>query len=74
MESFVELTKLSRLLNDFKQPWFIAGGWAIDLFLEDVTRIHKDIEIAIFSKDQSSLREYLFGWKFSKVVNGKMEP
>ena len=74
MESFSELMKLSRLLNDFKQPWFIAGGWAIDLFIGDVTRVHKDVEIAIFRKDHNSLREYLFGWEFTKVVNGKMQP
>ncbi|MDZ7954391.1 nucleotidyltransferase domain-containing protein [Nostoc sp. DedQUE09] len=74
MESFSELLKLSRLLNDFKQPWFIAGGWAIDLFIGDVTRVHKDVEIAIFRKDQNSLRKYLFGWEFTKVVNGKMQP
>ncbi|AUB36659.1 Catechol 2,3-dioxygenase or other lactoylglutathione lyase family enzyme [Nostoc flagelliforme CCNUN1] len=74
MESFSELMKLSGLLNDFRQPWFVAGGWAIDLFIGDVTRVHKDIEIAIFRKDQSRLREYLFGWEFTKVINGKMEP
>jgi hypothetical protein len=74
MESFSELVKLSKLLNDFRQPWFVAGGWAIDLFIGDVTRVHKDIEIAIFRKDQSRLREYLFGWEFTKVVNGKIEP
>jgi Aminoglycoside-2''-adenylyltransferase len=74
MESFSELVKLSSLLNDFKQPWFVAGGWAIDLFIGDVTRVHKDIEITIFRKDQSRLREYLFGWEFTKVVNGKIEP
>lgn len=73
MESFSELMKLAGLLNDFRQPWFVAGGWAIDLFIGDVTRVHKDIEIAIFRKDQNSLREYLFGWEFTKVVNGKMQ-
>ncbi|MBC1238249.1 nucleotidyltransferase domain-containing protein [Nostoc sp. 2RC] len=74
MECFSELVKLSKLLNNFKQPWFVAGGWAIDLFIGDVTRVHKDIEIAIFRKDQSILQEYLFGWEFTKVVNGKMQP
>ncbi|MEH2432985.1 MAG: hypothetical protein V7K25_01785 [Nostoc sp.] len=74
MEYFSELMKFSGLLNDFRQPWFVAGGWAIDLFIGDVTRVHKDIEIAIFRKDQNRLREYLFDWKFTNVVNGKMQP
>lgn len=74
MESFSKVVKLSKLLNDFTQPWFLAGGWAIDLFIGDVTRIHKDLEIGIFRKDQSSLRKYLFDWKFTKIVDKVMQP
>lgn len=74
MESFSKVVKLSRLLNDFTQPWFIAGGWAIDLFIGDVTRVHEDMEIGIFRKDQSSLRQYLFDWEFTKIVDKVIEP
>jgi Aminoglycoside-2''-adenylyltransferase len=28
-------------------PWFVAGGWAIDLFLGRCTRDHEDLEIAV---------------------------
>ena len=28
-------------------PWFVAGGWAIDLFLATRTRDHADLEIAV---------------------------
>jgi hypothetical protein len=28
-------------------PWFVAGGWAIDLFLATRTRDHEDLEIAV---------------------------
>ena len=30
-------------------PWFVAGGWAIDLFLGTPTRDHEDLEIAVAS-------------------------
>ena len=30
-------------------PWFVAGGWAIDLFLGTRTRDHEDLEIAVAS-------------------------
>ena len=30
-------------------PWFVAGGWAIDLFLDMSTRDHEDLEIAVAS-------------------------
>ncbi|HEX6497737.1 MAG TPA: hypothetical protein VF054_01745 [Micromonosporaceae bacterium] len=28
-------------------PWYVAGGWAVDLWLGVVTRDHADIEIAV---------------------------
>jgi hypothetical protein len=28
-------------------PWFVAGGWAIDLFLGTRTRDHEDLEVAV---------------------------
>lgn len=28
-------------------PWYVAGGWAIDLFLGEQTRDHEDLEIAV---------------------------
>lgn len=55
------------MLN-FDRPWFIAGGWAVDLFMGDVTREHKDIEIAILRRDQLALQRYLRGWELGKVI------
>ncbi|MHA2306939.1 MAG: nucleotidyltransferase domain-containing protein [Candidatus Hodarchaeales archaeon] len=48
MNQFNLLLKISKLMKDFNKPWYIAGGWAIDLFLGLVTRSHQDIEIIIF--------------------------
>jgi hypothetical protein len=59
-------------MRDFKPDWFIAGGWAIDLFVGEETRIHEDIEIAIFRKDQSALQNYLFGWQLRKAQSGEL--
>jgi len=61
-------------MSDFNKPWFFAGGWAIDLFMEKENRQHCDVEIAIFREDQFHLKEYLKGWEFNKVVNGKFHP
>jgi Aminoglycoside-2''-adenylyltransferase len=71
---FEEVVKVAKLMHGFTSPWFIAGGWAIDLFIGNITREHKDIEIAIFRKDQKLLQDYLFDWEFNKVVNGVLEP
>ena len=62
--------KVAALMSEFETDWFVAGGWAIDLFLGKETRTHEDIEIAIFRKDQIALQNYLNGWHLQKVENG----
>ena len=55
-------------MNDFNYKWFIAGGWAIDLFINEKTREHNDIEIGIFRDDQDKLYQYFKKWDLKKVV------
>jgi hypothetical protein len=70
----VEWPSALLVMRNFPQSWYVAGGWAIDLFLGRVTRHHEDAEVALFRKDQSHLRAYLEGWRFEIVRNGKREP
>ncbi|MBP2242833.1 hypothetical protein J2Z40_003414 [Cytobacillus eiseniae] len=49
--SFEQCRRINKLMENFNWSWFIAGGWAIDLHIGKESRIHKDIEIAIFRKD-----------------------
>ena len=35
------------LLYSLPVPWWIAGGWAIDLYLGRQTRPHEDIDVLI---------------------------
>ncbi|HEX4124932.1 MAG TPA: GNAT family N-acetyltransferase [Tepidisphaeraceae bacterium] len=58
----------------FPAPWCVAGGWAIDSFLGRVTRLHDDVELAIFRQDQLALHEYLGRWHFDKIVERRREP
>ncbi|MCD8778032.1 hypothetical protein MXE81_12415 [Mammaliicoccus sciuri] len=69
--TFKECEKLNLLMGNFNKHWFIAGGWALDLYIGRKTRHHEDIEIGIFRKDQLYLKNYFDGWKFKKVVNGQ---
>jgi hypothetical protein len=39
--------KIATLLNGLEAPWYVAAGWAIDLFLGGQRREHEDIEIAV---------------------------
>ena len=50
--------RIKKTMDRFGYPWFIAGGWAIDLFLDRETRIHEDIEIGIYRKHQMKLYGY----------------
>lgn len=52
----------------YSLPWYIAGGWAVDLFLGRQTRPHHDIEVAVFRRDQRLLRHDFKDWAWSKVV------
>jgi hypothetical protein len=62
--------QVNGFMVDFPRPWFICGGWAIDLFLETETRQHSDIEIGIFRSDQAVMAAYLKGWFLDKIVPG----
>ncbi|MDI7744197.1 hypothetical protein QMK38_19480 [Lysinibacillus fusiformis] len=69
--SFVQCQSVTSLMARFDKTWFIAGGWAIDLFIGKETREHKDLEIALFRKDQLYLKTYLTEWDFKKVIKGE---
>lgn len=64
--------KVADIMRGFQPKWFVAGGWAIDLHLEQVTRPHADIEVAIFRTDQLALHSYLKGWRLQKVIHGEL--
>jgi hypothetical protein len=68
---FAGLRSKLGVLSAFHRPWFVAGGWAVDLFLGRETRSQQDIDIAILREDQFELRRPLATWAWEKVVNGK---
>jgi len=69
-----ELTRAVDAMRGFDRPWFVAGGWALDLFLGAVSRDHADLEIALFREDQRALRRHLARWEFEKVEGGRCVP
>lgn len=71
MKTFIEPVRIQQLLQNYTSPWFIAGGWAIDVFIGHETREHSDVEVAIFRKDQGSIKTYLRNWRLQKVVKGE---
>lgn len=50
------------LLTPVSVPWWIAGGWALDLFLGDHTRVHEDLDVGILRRDFDNVVSHLCGW------------
>ena len=73
-KSFRPVLELAGLLSGFKELWYVAGGWAIDLYLQDSRRTHKDVDIAVFRQDQLIFQRYFLerGWKLSKYVGNSV--
>lgn len=71
---FTKPQEINDLMKDYKYTWFIAGGWAIDLFINSVTREHNDIEIGIFREEQYEMYKYFKDWTLKKVVKYENKP
>jgi hypothetical protein len=49
-------------------PWWIAGGWAIDLFLGRQTREHADMDVFILRRDQQAVRTLFGTWDMQAAL------
>jgi hypothetical protein len=66
-----EVQAALRLLAAFPRPWWVAGGWALDLWVGGApSRPHEDLELGLFRADQEALRAHLAGWALDKAVDG----
>lgn len=54
--------KAAALLAGIGAPWWLAGGWAIDLHIGRQTRAHADLDILILRPDQLLFRSLLRDW------------
>jgi hypothetical protein len=46
----------------------VCGGWAIDLFVGEVTRTHEDLEVGVFRHHQAALYAHYDGWATYKSI------
>jgi Aminoglycoside-2''-adenylyltransferase len=40
-------SEVAQRLSRVSAPWYVAGGWALELFTGDAARQHADLEIAV---------------------------
>ncbi len=50
------------LFGRLTTPWWIAGGYAIELLVGHTLRSHGDIDVLLLRRDQQKVHEILDGW------------
>lgn len=58
-------------MEGFQKPWFIAGGWVVDIAQGRVAREHDDIDICIYREDVNEALRYFEGWDIKVAVPGE---
>ena len=61
-----------RWLSALAVPWWVAGGWAIDLFAGGQSRPHKDLDIGILRRDALHVISMLSSWEFFEAKGGEL--
>jgi hypothetical protein len=69
-----EPADIAGLLGGYTIPWWIAGGWAIDLFVGRTTREHDDLDIEIPRDGLIELATLLDGWEMRLAHGGNLYP
>jgi hypothetical protein len=65
---------LLAVFEDYDAPWWVAGGWAIDLFLGHTTRDHADLDVVVLRDHQQAVRAALPGWDLQQANDGALTP
>jgi len=55
-------TEAVEVLAETMVPWWIVGGWTIDLFVGRQTRQHDDLDVVFLRCDQIAAQGILAGW------------
>jgi hypothetical protein len=57
-----QLDSVVEVMKPFPYPWFIAGGWALDLAFGEQTRKHEDVDLCCFREDLNELLDFFSDW------------
>lgn len=66
--------ELAARLHGLDLPWYVAGGWALDLFRGEQTREHEDLEIAVPADRFAALAAYFPELEFHVAGDGEVLP
>ena len=74
MRTLDEVFAVCRFMADFPTPWWLGGGWAIEVWAGSPSREHEDIEICVLRGDQELVYTYCAGWQFFTPVDNEWAP
>jgi hypothetical protein len=60
------------LLAGIDVPWWIAGGWALEIFRGTVTRPHTDLDVGVLRRDIPTVLDRLSGWEMFESKSGRL--
>jgi hypothetical protein len=64
--------QVAQRLAGITTPWYVAAGWALDLFRGMQTREHADIEIAVPAATFPKIRDRFPAYAFDAVGSGRI--
>jgi hypothetical protein len=62
----------AKVLASCKAPWWIAGGWALDLFRGTPSRPHTDLDVGILRRDLSTVLLGFSTWDVFEAKDGRL--
>ena len=62
----------AKLLASSGAPWWIAGGWALDLFRGTRIRPHTDLDVGVLRRDVPSVLHSLSTWELFDAKDGRL--
>lgn len=62
----------ARLLAASSAPWWIAGGWSLDLFRGAPTRPHADLDVGVLRRDVLTVLQALATWVVFEAKDGRL--
>jgi hypothetical protein len=66
-----QLDRIFEIMENCKFPWYIAGGWSIDLAIGRKTREHKDMDIVVFREYIQDVLDYFKDWEIGVAIPGE---
>jgi aminoglycoside-2''-adenylyltransferase len=67
-------SEVAQRLSRVSAPWYVAGGWALELFTGDAARQRDDLEIAVPAARFGEIMAAFPGFEWDIVGDGQVWP